>query len=230
MSQYPSPYSPPSYTPTYGMFPDVLAPSRRAGTLLIVLGALMLIYAMCNGASSALLSGEEMRQFQQELSSAAGESPFSAETMLKATLVFSGVVMLFSVLFIFCGILTRRGNGPATMGGMILNSIFLVGAVLFLVATLIISLAMPVMLLGACIMLAATSLFALSEYWLFQAMKVPAQIAIMQQQYQMQMWQYQQQAQGYATGEYPQGYGQPPGANPAPQSSLGSHDAKGPQA
>lgn len=215
MSQYPSPYSPPSYTPTYGMFPDVLAPARRAGLLMIVLGALMFVYALCNGGSTALLSSEEMQKFQQDLTTAAGESPFSSETMRRMTLVFSGIIALLGVLYIFCGIMTRRGSAPATIMSIILNSLFLIGSVLFLAVTVFMSFAMPMMLIGACLMLAATSLFGLAEFWLFQAMKVPAQISAMQQQYQMQMWHYQQQAQMYSAGGYPQGYS-PPAPPPAP--------------
>jgi hypothetical protein len=218
MSQYPSPYSAPVYTPTYGMFPDVLAPARRAGILLIVLGSLMFIYALCNGGSTAILSTEEMRKVQQDFS-AVGESPFSPETMRKATVIFSGVVAVLAIGFIFCGVLVRRGNGPATVTALVLNSIILLVSLLFLVGTIVVALAVPLMLVASCFILAAVALFALGEFWLVQALKVPAQLAAMQQQYQMQMWHYQQQAQMYSAGSYAQNYPQPPGVD----------DAKGPQ-
>lgn len=218
MSQYPIPYSTPQYAPTNAPFAYLLGPAKRAGLLLIILGSLIIVYAACNGASTAMMSTEDVQKFQQTFAGGETTPMFSASATKTAGVIFSSIALLVGFALLTSGIFVRKGGSTATIFALALNSLLLLVAGLFLLMSIVAALASPVFLIATCIVLVAVSLLGLSEFWLIQALKVPAQIAAAQQQYQMQLWHYQQQAQQYAAG-YQWSYAQqqsppPPPTNP----------------
>jgi hypothetical protein len=238
VSYYPPPYSQPPYTPAgpavdYSQFAppgqdDLLAPARRAGILMAVLGMLVAFMGACNGGSALMLTPERMAENQAAMRELGWpESPIKPETTRIASAITGGLTLLVGIAFVVNGVFVRRGTPAAVTTGL-----FLTGGLLLLVGGLclmaiIALLVSPMVAAGMlCIFLVPLLLLVWLMIWLIAASKNSSRIAHAAQQYQAQYFQYQQHQQaygGYAAGApYPPagygpvGYGQPPAA-PMPQ-------------
>lgn len=218
MSQYPSPYQVPPYAPGpagYDPYSPLLAPARRAGLLMIILGSVTAAYFVCNGAAFVVMPANQI--FSTAAVPPGQQMPFSPQTMKTAGVAFSAVMLLVGVAMIVLGVMVRQNSGGAILTGLILSSILALMAGLFVLAMLVAGLTAPLMFVFACVLALPLALLILNLVWLAQAMRAGAQLRAAQAQYQAQYWQYQQHQQAYAQQPW-QGPVPPP---PPPTSSGG---------
>ena len=169
MTQYPSPYSPPpagygmSYG--YGVPEDLLAPARRAGLLMIILGALTIVVGLCMGLCSVMLPQmlDQMQPDQRDMFDQMQQRiPFSLSTFL---LIMAIMMLAVGIIYIILGLFTRRGGM-----GIVITSIVLTTLVtLFLLISTVGSLFQPNGAAGACMSIVVLGLFILLLVWLIQA-------------------------------------------------------------
>lgn len=217
MSQYPpgpfpSPYVPP--IPGADYLGDLLAPARRAGTLMVVLGALGLTCGFCFGISSLVpldnLPPEQLAQLQ-ELTSDTG-------TSLRTLMIVSALVAgIPSLAMLICGALVRKGRKAATWVSLIIvgiQTLLLVGRTGRSLYMAMLSPGRLEWVVDAGTAGAILALFALLMVWLIQAVRRADQIRQVTQQAQWQYWQYvMQQQQAYA--QWAASQQQPPPPPPA---------------
>ena len=230
MSQYPSPYSPPPspYAPpqppidfsSYQPGGDLLGPARRAGILLIVIGALVAMFGTCNLAGAIVIGPEEMAQQQAELRGMGlPQSPIDPGVQRVLSGVFAGLTLLVGIALAVNGASVRRGSSLATTVGMVVT-----GGLGLLVGLLVVMFGMaafvaPPMAVGACIMTVPLGLLVWAFIWLVAAARHGPRLAAAQQQYAANYYQLQQQQHAYAQpGAYGMPYAPPPQQAYAPQS------------
>jgi hypothetical protein len=215
MSQYPSPYSPPPYPQNAGYYNpyafDPLRPAKRAGILMIIVGAIAILFATCMVGVGQMIRTVELppelaAQLQQWESK--GVSPEAVFTAMGVAF------LLFAVTQILLGLFVRRGKTFAIVFSLTGTSLVVVLLGLFVLsgAVNVLTHASPQMLVGLMVWIVPLGLLVLQLIWLIAALRGRRQVAFAQQQYQAQYWQYQQNMQGYS------GYGQaPPPPPPLPQ-------------
>lgn len=221
MTQYPSPYSPPPYPPQgyvtaygYGPSEDLFAPARRAGILMIVLGALTIVIGLCMGLGGAMLPQmmDQMPADQRQMFDQMQQQLPPSITLSGIFLVFACVMVVVGLLYIVLGLFTRRGGL-----GIVITSIVLTTLVsLVLLVSTIGSLTHPGQAMGACTTVIALALFVLLLAWLVQAARATSRISQMQADYQAQYQQYLRAQQMYGQQGY--GYGAPQAPPPPPAS------------
>lgn len=238
MSQYPPPYSP--QQPGYGGYPpqplqspeELLAPARRAGTLMIVLGALSVLcglyMAWQSGSfdlSTAAATPELQRQMQQQIEAAEKQTGVSFRTVM---LVMGVIPLATGAVLGGLGFYVRGGSlGVVVTGTVVVGCMLLVTGV-----TLLLGVLQGAAVGGPAFAAAAAcqcgipfGMLILLMVWLIQAARSASRIAMARQQHQAQMWHYQQYQQAYlqqgqqATPQHPALPGQPPA------SGMGYHYA-----
>lgn len=213
MSQYPSPYSPPpgpysqgGYGYGWNPYDQYLAPARRAGVLMIILGALAMTCGTCalgfSYTPTDQLPAEQQEAFRQ-MEEQVGMSLMTYMRWAGAGLMVPGVA------FVLIGVWVRRGTRAAIVTAMVAAGLavlyFALGSVLMLVRGAGIQ---------ACFQLVLVAPFGLLIVWLAQAWRYAGALGASQSQYQAQYWQYLQQQQQYGQ-QYPAGgYAPPPGQPP----------------
>jgi len=219
MSQYPSPYSAPQYQYTQAGFDPAqqyLQPAKNAGLLMIIMGAIGVLLALCIGVLAMMFP--QVRD-QMPADQMAPIIEFEKQSGMSASVLFyvsSAVFLLPSVAFLIVGPFVRRGGTVAVISGLVLTIIGLLLGALYLLGSLV-----KFAPAEGCFGLIATGLLALELFWLIKAIRNNKLIDQMRYAQQMQMWQYQQQAQTYAGG-YQQGYPQQPPQQSPPHSPLSS--------
>jgi hypothetical protein len=217
--QYPQQYPPPSYPQAnpYAPVDDPRAPAKRAGILMIVLGALTLLCGACLGIASWGLSLPEaasrMTPEQARKMQMIEEQLHISPSALLAGMAIVALVM--SVVYIVMGVITRNGGFVS-----VVSSIVLVSITIAIAAFLGLSSVLQAELVSACVCGIGVALFVLLLVWLIQAARAAGKITSMQQQYQQQYAQYQQMQQQYGNAGYGQqqyGYGYPPPPAPGTQ-------------
>jgi hypothetical protein len=224
--------------------PDLLAPARRAGLLMIVLGVLVALMGACNGGSAALITPEQVTEQQATMRElGVPDSPIKPETQRIGTMILGGLTLLVGILFVVNGVYVRGGRPRAITTGLCLT-----GAVTLLVGGLflmcLIALLVAPVVAGAmlCVLAIPLGLLVWLLIWLIGAARNNSQLSYLRQQYQAQFYQYQHNQQAYAAyagglpypaagyspvgyppAGYGPGYGQPPASQPpsppAPQSA-----------
>ena len=253
MSQYPppSPYNQPPLQPNYGYDfsyyqspEDLLAPAKRAGVMMYVIGGLLALGGLCCGGVGVVAPVDEIMAQSPMLNSAPG---VTAE-MLKVAIVVMGVLgFLFGVALIVLGYFVRGGG----MIPIVIAIVLVALAVLFNLLNLASSAVQmrgggPEMMAGLCVTGIPLVLMLVLLAMLIQAARVAPRVAMMKSQYQQQLWQYQQQQQMYQAGylappmqqQHPQqsppadAYPPmpPPVPPPAPSDSSSAGDPNGPAA
>ena len=225
MSQYPSPYQPPQQYPIgYGGYPnpygDPLAPARRAGIAMIVLGILALLMGGCFSVMGASLPSlmSQMSPEQSEpirrVETQFGMSP--AKLMLAAGVV----TLVIGALYIVLGALVRGGRMGAVICAIILTAL----VVHYMLLNMVVAALTQGGAIGACGAGFVLLLFAVPLIWLIPALRSRNNLAMLQAQQQAQMWQYQQAQQAYGQGgAYGYGYpAQPPPPPRAPDDPNGA--------
>jgi hypothetical protein len=197
----------------YGVPDDLLAPARRAGVLMIILGALTIVIGLCMGFFSAMLPTmlDQMQPEQREMFDQMQQQLPPPFTLSRVFMIMAVTMLVVGLLYIILGLLVRRGGL-----GMVITSIVLTSLVsLFLLATSAQSLFHPNGAMGGCMTIVALGLFILLLVWLIQAARTSSRIPQMQSNYQAQYQQYLQTQQMYGQAGY--GYGTPqPTAPPQP--------------
>lgn len=218
MSQYPnSPYSTPQpfqYGYAQDPFEQYLAPGRRAGTLMFILGALGLACSLCLGLVMALAPIDKfVAQSGMQLPSSQ-EIGMSVESFLRVMYGIIAVVsLLFALILIILAFFVRRGSFAATVAAIVvdglvllillINSITAIAQLASAPANALMGIAMIIFLAGG---------FGLLLVWLIQAIKATAALRDARLQYQQQYAHYQHYQQMYGYG-----YGYPQQQAPAPQ-------------
>jgi hypothetical protein len=200
MSQYPSPYSPPPYPQNPGYYNpygfDPRRPAKRAGLLMIIVGAIAICFAACMAGVGQMLRtvtlppelAAQMQQWE-----AKGISPEMVFTSMAVAF------LIYAVLQIVLGFFVRTGRTFPIIFSLTGTSIVLVifGLFVFTGAVNALTHASPQMLAGFAIWLVPLALLVLQLVWLFAALRARSHVALAQQQYQAQYWQYQQNMQAY---------------------------------
>lgn len=197
--QYPYGYDP--YGQMGGV--DVLAPARRAGIMLFIVGGLLCLLGACNGISGLMLDAQQLAESNQQFMPAGQASPIPPETMRILAIVFAAGTFLIGILLVGLGIPVRGGNRPATITALILASLITLVVGGFVLISLLAAIVSPLMLAFTCVTLVPLVLFGLLVMWLIQALRAagPDVQARLQQQ-QAAYWQYAQQQQAYHQSMY----------------------------
>ena len=222
MSQYPQ--YPPPYSPTppgYGGYapqsPDqLLAPARRAGVLMIVLGVLFVFCGLCLAASSWMMgqpqfaSSPEFAEARKQFDLVEQQTGVRVEQML---IIVGAVPLVLGALYGALGFVVRGGGFASAVLGIVLSAMLLLFFGLGMLTTAVQAAANPAAIGGVCVYAVPFLLLVLLMVWLVQAARAASQIVAARQQYQAQVWQYQQHQQNYLQNpgqQQQQGYGAPP--------------------
>jgi hypothetical protein len=224
MSQYPSPYVPPSYQPPAGYgygygAADLLAPARGAMITSIALGLMALLCTACLGGFYFLwdnLSAEQLAQFEELEAQMRGSGVGVKEVMLSGAII----TLIAGLALVVLGVLVRGGRLWAIVTLIVFDILLLLVLVVQLVGGLVASAAQPQNLLGACVLALPLALAGLLMYFLVRAARNVPQLRAMQAQQQAMYWQFQQNQQMYGGG-YPYPPPPPPPQQPPPPSSSG---------
>jgi hypothetical protein len=187
---------------------QLLAPARRAGLLMIILGAIAMGCGGCFFGGSFLplnqLPPDSMAQLRQL------EQMF--DMPITRIMRILGVVLLIPGLaFIGSGIFVRRG----TLAGIVIASILTVMAILYLAFNALGQLGAgePA---GACLTAIVIGPTILVLVWLFQANRNRTQLMYFSSQYPQAYGHYPQMPPGYPQPPYPQQSYLPQGGYPPP--------------
>jgi hypothetical protein len=213
MSQYPPPSLPPSpptgyatplgYAYAYAQ-PDPLAPAKRAGIAMIVVGGLCLLAGLCCGAMGAMF--EQIIAQQPEIM-ADMPSEISPE-FLQATFIVMGVIVLgYGVGLIVSGVFARRGTAGPVITAICLTSAGILGLLVFALLGSI-QASGGDLAINFCVVGVAGAVLCVPLVMLIFAMRAVPQVRQMQAQYQAMYWQYQYNQQAYQ--QQADNTGQPP--------------------
>ena len=238
MSQYPTPYPP--QQPMYGGYqqpptPDqLLAPARRAGIMMIVLGVLYVFCGLCMAGMGWVMqqpdftSQPQYAELQKTIATVEQQAGVSMQTIL----------FMMGLIPLIVGAVTGGLGFFVRGGGMVsvVLSVAVVGIQLLVLGLIIVMGTIqtvatdPSQAIGVCFYIVPFVLLALTLFWLVQAARATTQVAAARQNYQAQLYQYQQYQDSYRqqTGQqqgYPQvppqqpgmGYQYPPPAQPPQQ-------------
>jgi hypothetical protein len=227
VSQYPSPYQPPppqQQPPYYGAPPQtpaqLLAPARRAGILMIVLGVLGVMAGLCMAGVSAFVgSGQaatdpQFREFQAQVQEIESKSGLSAQTVF---LVMGAVPLAVGALMGGMGFFVRGGGLVPVVLSMTLTGLLVLVFAFLVIAGLIQGGASgnAQLLVGTvCVYGLPLAMMILLIVWLIQALRASTRLDLAKQQFQAQVWQYQQQQQMYRQPGPGTGMGPGPAAGP----------------
>ena len=193
MSQYSSPYLPPSITPSYGAPMDVLKPARRASVMMFVMGGLMILFSSCMIGVTfmfALIPPEQLQPLRDRVQSMANMSP---EMLFR---IAGALVLVIGMLLVGMAFFVRRGGLVSAILSTVLVGLIVLQQILSLLDAL--TTAKDAAGLGS--LVASFIMFAAFMFmfvWLIQAARAAPKVKAAQQQYLAQYWQYQQQAQAY---------------------------------
>jgi hypothetical protein len=201
---------PTGYAPGYDYGQgDVLAPAKRAGIMMYVLGGLVLASSACcvgAGVSLPRLMAERPEAFAE-----LQEIPNASIGMIQISMyIMAGFVFVGGLVMIILGTFVRGGSKGAIITSLIVTVLAMLLLALWLLTSAARLLSPPgVHSLGLCILIAPLALFGLLLYFLIAAMRGADRA--MAGQYAMQYWQYAQQQQAYGQQYgYPQQPPQPP--------------------
>ncbi len=227
MSLDPSPYAPPPFPPRHGYSSgpnDPLAAAKRAGTLMLVIGGLILLLGACNTITSLIVPPQEMFQRQTAMfHNPAGQLQMSPETYRAIALAMDFATVLIGAVFIALSVGVRRGGVGSAIAAMVLDGFLILLGGLGALVCVVVGLASPPFFAVACLPGGGFALALWLMIWLVAAARGISTAAAMQAQYAAQYWQYQQSAQT------PGGYGYSPFPPPsAPPTTEQSHDSSSP--
>lgn len=222
------PYQPPQGPLGYGFYhPPPLnfnRPARRAGIMMWVLSALLLL---CGVGLVAVVSTVDLnplieqseRVYGPEMTAQMKQAGLNAYQMRLSGYFWGAVGVLAGVLMAVFGLFVFRGRMWAIIASIVLVSLLtLMNLCSAGLSLLIMSRAGPQGLLGGCMMLVPLVLCCVLLYLLAQAARAGKAAKQMQDYLQLQYWQSMQQSAGM-----PQGYGYrpppPPDQSAAPSPS-----------
>lgn len=235
MSQYPnnpysSPYPPAGYQPSYytPQPPDLGRPARWAGLLMIILGAIIILFGGLAALSGqVLMDNPQLPQAtRDQITQMESELGISVQTLM---IVIGIVLALPGLMQLILGLFVRRGSFISIVLAIIITTLLLL--------YLLINLAGAVFLatrgggvevvFQMCVPVLGLALFGLQMFWLVQAARNAGPLKACNAQQQAYQWQVAQQQQYYAQQAYTQPGGQPihhppPPPTPSPGDQHGS--------
>jgi hypothetical protein len=215
MSQYPSPYQPP--TPQYPMSfdynqpaGDVLGPNRWAGGMMFAVAALMMIGAFCCAGLGAVMPSM-MAQHPEAFAEINAQFPEITAEMWRTALIVLGVlVVIMSVVMIALGVFVRRGSKAAVVMSIVLTVLALLYFVISTLVSLVTHRQSPTqMATGVCGMAVPFTVLGVLLVLLFRALPSSDRVRAMRDQQVQQYWQYAYQQQMYAQQQQQGQPGQP---------------------
>ena len=221
MSQYPSPYQPPTpqqYPPmSFDYYqpagaPDVLAASRRAGVVMFIAGGLAGLGALCCAGVGAMMP-QLMAQEPEKFAEIQAQVPQAGPEFFRIMFIVLAVLALIvAATLIVLGLYVKRGSKAAVITSMVL----VVLGMLYLVLNTILSLTMqgqpPAQV--ACFIIPSFAILVFMMIVLFPALRASDDVRALREQHMQQYWQYAYQAQMYAQQQQQQQQPQPPPAQP----------------
>ena len=171
--------------------------------MMFIFGGLFLMLGTCESINA--FSGNLNQVMTQEQSFLRGSSngqslPINTDQLKTSMILFAAMFLIAGLGYILLAVGVRRGGKTSTILATILTGLIAAGVALMMLATLVASLAMPVLLALACVMLIPAGLLVPLMTWLIKAMRAQPHLASAQQQYMAQYWQYQQNMQAYSGG------------------------------
>jgi hypothetical protein len=222
MSQYSSPYSlPQGYPPGYGYYDptgQILAPAKRAGLTMIILGSLILAYFTCNAGYFFIAGPEDLAQ-NPMIANNPNAPHLTSETMKKLGVGMSVALGAIGLAMIVLGVVVRRGHRSSIVASIVISAVMALVFAGVSLLTAIAGIMAPILFACSCGSAIPLGVVILILYWLVQGLKATAQLQAVQMQYQAQMWQYQQTQQAYGQGGA-YGYGYPAQPPPPPPNDL----------
>jgi hypothetical protein len=224
MSQYPFPYNLPPYPPNFGYASpqgNLLSAGRRAGTLMLALGVLILLLGAVNTFTSLSFSADQLLARQKAVMPSGNEFPLSAAAYKSMALVVGVATIITGSVFIILALGVRRGSRAATVTGIVITSVLILMMGLMTLMFLLAGLGAPALFAISCLPGSALALLIWQLVWLAAAVRNTNRVSSAQQQYQMQYWQSQQNLQafiGYGYGAAP-----PPVPPPTPPNAEQPH-------
>jgi hypothetical protein len=223
VSQYPSPYTPPPYVGGMnysGGGGDPRGPFRRAGVLLIVLGALGLLAGLCITASLAMVPFDQV--IAQSGMPPEAFNGYTPQALKMVALIGFGLIALAGLVFLLLGVFVFRASRGAALGAAVITGLALGLGALWMLSAFVAAATqrIPQMALAICVFSIPMLLLILTMLFLVQALRAGNVRQMTQQQYLAQMWQMHQQASqnppgyGYGYGQGGYGYAPPQGAPP----------------
>jgi Na+-driven multidrug efflux pump len=218
--QGPSPYSPlPPQQPGYyygtDPYDELLAPARRASTLMYVLGAFFVLSAFaCGGFVFSVPWSDVVAQQPEFFAQHPSMTPELARIQL---LIIAAVSVIIGIVFLVVAYTTRSGGMGAIITGIALASLAVIVLLISIIGTIaqLQGESAGNLLCGLVVLMVPLLLFGLMLGWLIQAARNAPRVQSMQAQYQLQYWQYQQQQRAYQ--EQPQEKPQQQQQQPPPQ-------------
>ncbi len=223
MSQYPPPYSPPSfdyYQPAQPGTPDLLAPARRASIVMFVVGVLFLVCGGYIGIASSVLNMNQILEQQRPSLPPEAQGMFTPEILRAYFVGICIAAIIGAILMVGLGLLVRRGSFAGIVTALVLTILGLLCFLCPAVGTIpmftrlpfqagitLLILAVPLLLLG------------LQLVWLIQGASGVSRLRAWQRQYQAQYTQVQYPYGGFQqVAPSPQAYGYPtrPPVSPPP--------------
>lgn len=205
MSQYPSPYQPP--TPQLQGPMDYygnpaggagLSRANRAGVLLVLLAGFTFVGALCCAGFGAMLP-QMMAENPQAMADMPPQVRNLTPKMWQMTvLVMAGLMIVLAMVLGVLGYFVRKASKGAMIGAIIVCALVLVYFGINLLAGLAgISGGGPQAMAGACVLVVPVVVFGLQVLWLVQALPDANAAARMRDAYAQQYWQYAYQQQMY---------------------------------
>src|SRR6185295_13925183 len=173
-----------------------LAPARRAGAMMYLVGGIVLAAALCCAGMGAMFP--RIVAQQPEIMNKLGEIPEATPQRIQLALVAIGIVMLIvAILHLVLAPFVRRGSKGAIITGIVMTILLILAMGLQLLGSALqLASAKAEAGVSACVLLLVIALLVLQLVWLISAMR-GADHALASQ-YAMQYWQYaQQQQQAY---------------------------------
>jgi hypothetical protein len=197
---FPTPYEPPRFVDYRGapQLPDLLAPGRRAATVMFILGGLALACGTLFGASMSKMTDTHF------LTSAGVKLPDTTGTgytpiqVLRASVLVGAVGMvLVGVIYIVLGLLVRRGSRVSAILGIALTClavgwVLLNGIFAFFAGGNVASGVCTIGFVGVLVPVLATLI-----RWLAQSLPAAKQLAAYQQQWALQQMYFYHQQQAH---------------------------------
>jgi hypothetical protein len=207
MSQYPSPYYPPSVHPQYTAPVDLLAPARRASIMMFILGPLLLSCGGCFIVLPLMFSMVPPEQLQPTLDKLREKFQMDPGLVMR---VVGAIVALPGIALLILAFFVRRGGRVSIALSMVIVGLILLKSLIEIPLTLLHP--DPDAIGGLCGDVFSLGIFGLLFAWLLQALRQSSNIQLAQQQYAAQYWQYQQNMQAYSayTGQQLPPVPQPP--------------------
>lgn len=213
MSQFFSPYTPPSVSILDAGAPrGLMEAPRRAGMLMLVLGALALLMGVQSLMATAVIPAQQLLDQERSFLAGAKDMPLPPADQLHRMAIGMCVgIIVVGAMMVVLGVAVRRGSQAGTGLALALTSLLLlvfgIAALAFLLAGLVEPVVLPMVLLpGVPLMLMAWQMA-----WLIGAGRASAAMVQARQRSADQHWQFQQSIAAAAMSGGGYGYGAAPG-------------------